>query len=179
MVKFISTKNNAHRNLNTIMSTTLSIDLLSYIMIQKVENIRNGLDFTIILLVSISPFNMIPINEKNAGKLKNKQSYFAFLDLLCYAILSIKIVYKYAKVGGRKHILYVIVLVTYIHIILRVLISPIKSTVHYLLYKCSYELYWCGRRLLFRTQKPIDKFHQSLWWGYTVYDVNIWIMVGI
>ena len=88
MVKFISTKNNAHRNLNTIMSTTLSIDLLSYIMIQKVENIRNGLDFTIILLVSISPFNMIPINEKNAGKLKNKQSYFAFLDLLCYAILA-------------------------------------------------------------------------------------------
>ena len=78
---------------------------------------------------------------KNAGKLKNKQSYFAFLDLLLYAILSIKIVYKYAKVGGRKHILYVIVLVTYIHIILRVLISPIKSTMRYVLYKCSYELY--------------------------------------
>ena len=145
MVKFISRKNNAHRNLNTIMSSTLRIDVLSYITIQKVAIISNQWDFnhgcydnTISINLSIQ-YDTYKV--KNAGKLKNKQSYSAFLDLLLYAILSIKIVYKYAKVGGRKHILYVIVLVTYIHIILRVLISPIKSTMRYVLYKCSYELY--------------------------------------
>ena len=46
-------KNNAHRNLNTIMSSTLRIDVLSYITIQKVAIISNQWDFnpTIILLV--------------------------------------------------------------------------------------------------------------------------------
>ena len=78
----------------------------------------------------INHYNIIQCNSIDSRKSKNKFSYYAFCELLLFAILSIKIGCKHAKVGGRKSISYVLVLVTYIYIILRVLISPIKTSVH-------------------------------------------------